>query len=208
MCVSEHIIVVDKNDNYIGLEEKDKCHLSHGKLHRAFNVCVFNSEEKLLLTKRSQRKMLWPGCWDGTIASHPRKYESYELSSKRRLQEEIGVVCKLKYLFKFEYHVPYNNIGSENEVCGTLIGTFNKQCIINKNEISEARWVTSDELATELNTSVMYYCPWMIIALYLLSTKNNSDGYNFHKWTKPKIKGSLESSLKHYFSDNEWRLIV
>ena len=57
--MEEYVILVDQNDNPIGKEEKVKCHLPNGKLHRAFSALIFNGEGKLLLTKRSESKMLW-----------------------------------------------------------------------------------------------------------------------------------------------------
>ena len=51
--MEEFVILVDRNDNSIGKEEKVKCHLPNGKLHRAFTAMIFNREGKLLLTKRS-----------------------------------------------------------------------------------------------------------------------------------------------------------
>src|SRR5207247_9859117 len=62
----------------------------------------FNKDGQLLLTQRSMSKMLWPGDWDGTVASHPRQSETYVSSAERRLPEELGITCKLDYLFKFE----------------------------------------------------------------------------------------------------------
>jgi len=67
--------------------------------------------------------LLWPNDWDGTVASHPRESETYVSSAERRMPEEIGIDCMMNYVNKFEYHVPYKNGGSENEICGTLIGT-------------------------------------------------------------------------------------
>ena len=49
--MEEYVILVDQNDNPIGKEDKVKCHLPNGKLHRAFSALVFNGEGKLLLTK-------------------------------------------------------------------------------------------------------------------------------------------------------------
>ena len=118
--MEEYVILVDQNDNPIGKEEKVKCHLPNGKLHRAFSALIFNNEDKLLLTKRSDKKMLWPGYWDGTVASHPRESETYVSSAERRMPEEIGIACKLNYVKKFEYHVQYRKVGSKNEICGTL----------------------------------------------------------------------------------------
>ena len=105
--MDEFVILVDGNDNPIGKEEKVKCHLPNGKLHRAFTAMIFNKEGKLLLTRRSASKMLWPDDWDGTVASHPREGETYVSSAERRMPEEIGITCEMNYVNKFEYHVPY-----------------------------------------------------------------------------------------------------
>ncbi len=183
----EYVILVDKNDNPIGKEEKVKCHLLNGKLHRAFTALLFDKEGRLIITRRSSSKMLWPNDWDGTVASHPREGETYVSSTERRMPEEIGISCKFDYLFKFEYHVPYKDIGSENEICGTLIGVIDDSNQLNvvKEEISEAKGITADELIQELKKKPEIFCPWMIIALYLL----------------PKSEESMLSKYKTIFSE-------
>ncbi len=60
----EYVILVDENDKKIGIEEKVKSHLPNGKLHRAFTALIFDKNGKLVLTKRTSSKMLWPGEWD------------------------------------------------------------------------------------------------------------------------------------------------
>lgn len=211
--MEELLILVDSNDNPIGFEEKVKCHLPNGKLHRAFTVLLFNKDDKLLLTRRSQSKMLWPGDWDGTVASHPRKTETYVSSAERRLPEELGSGCKLDYLFKFEYHVPYKDVGSENEVCGTLIGEVTEpfELKLVKDEISEAKWASADELFSDMRNNPQIYCPWMIVALYLLSDsdKNMIQKHKriFDKWVKDEFKNVLQKSLQYHFPTNNWRLL-
>ena len=69
-------IEVDQNDDYIGMASK---RAGHGRaaidrdemLHRAFSVFLFNSEGKLLLTQRSEDKILFPLRWTNTCCSHP-----------------------------------------------------------------------------------------------------------------------------------------
>jgi isopentenyl-diphosphate delta-isomerase len=209
----EFLILVDKNDNPIGLEEKIKCHLPNGKLHRAFTALLFDKEGKLVLTRRSPSKMLWPGDWDGTVASHPRKNETYISSAERRMPEEIGISCKFDYLFKFEYHVPYKNIGSENEICGTLLGlieNFSKFNLV-EDEISEIKWISPKQLMDDLQKNPETYCPWMIIALYLLpnSEKSMLSKYKsiISKWTTPEMAKSLEEAIRYHLKDNNWRLL-
>ena len=212
--MEEYVILVDENDNPIGKEEKVKCHLPNGKLHRAFTALIFNGEGKLLLTKRSEGKMLWPNEWDGTVASHPRESETYVSSAERRMPEEIGIVCKMNYVNKFEYHVPYKDIGSENEICGTLIGTidnFDNSRLI-KDEISDVKWINPDELKNELEQNMDAYCPWMIIALYFLADSDSNTLEKFNslitKWASDDLKRVYENAIKHYIPNNKGRLVT
>jgi isopentenyldiphosphate isomerase len=46
----------------------------------------------LLLTRRSDKKRLWPEFWDGSVASNVFIGEIYEHASMRRLREEIELV--------------------------------------------------------------------------------------------------------------------
>jgi len=208
----EYLIVVDSNDNQIGTEEKVKCHLPNGKLHRAFTILLFSRDGKLLLTQRSMSKMLWPGDWDGTVASHPRQSETYVSSAERRLPQEIGITCKLDYLFKFEYHVPYKNVGSENEICGTLIGIIEdpRKIKLIKNEISATKWVNFHELLVEIKKSPGIFCPWMLVALYFLpeSNKNINEKHKdiLEIWSRTGSKDDLEEPLKFHFPDHRWEL--
>jgi len=211
--MEEYVILVDQNDNPIGKEDKVKCHLPNGKLHRAFTALIFNGEGKLLLTKRSEGKMLWPNDWDGTVASHPRESETYVSSAERRMPEEIGIACKMNYVNKFEYHVPYKDVGSENEICGTLIGTIDSfdQTSMIKDEISEIKWINPDELKNELEQNMDAYCPWMIIALYFLANSDSTTLEKFNplitKWASDDLKRVYENAIKHYIPDNNWRLV-
>jgi isopentenyl-diphosphate delta-isomerase len=212
--MEEYVILVDQNDNPIGKEDKVKCHLPNGKLHRAFTALIFNDDGKLLLTKRGNGKMLWPNDWDGTVASHPRESETYVSSAERRMPEEIGIGCKMNYVNKFEYHVPYKDIGSENEICGTLIGTidsFDESSLI-KDEISEIKWIDPDELKNELEQNMDAYCPWMIIALYFLADSDSNTLEKFNslitKWASDDLKRVYENAIKHYIPNNNWRLVT
>ncbi len=211
--VVEYLILVDKNDNPIGTEEKVKCHLPNGILHRAFTALIFDKNGRLVLTRRAQEKMLWPGDWDGTVASHPRESETYVSSAERRMPEELGIECKLDYLFKFEYHVPYKDIGSENEVCGTLVGMVDESTPFKKieGEIDEIKWISAEELLSELKSKPEIYCPWMIIALEFLdkSEKSMLEKYEniFKPWMNPEMHKAFQQAIKLHLPDDNWRLV-
>ena len=209
----EFVILVDENDNPIGTEEKVECHLPDGKLHRAFTVLLFDKDGKLVLTRRAKEKMLWPGDWDGTFASHPRESETYVSSGERRMPEELGIEGKLDYLNKFEYHVPYKDVGSENEICGTLIGIIDKDSEPKEieGEIDEIKWISAKELLSELKINSQIYCPWMLIALELLDKSEQSmlekHGNVLSTWMNSEVREGLNEAIKTHLSKDKWRLV-
>ena len=209
----EFVILVDENDNPIGKEEKVKSHLPNGKLHRAFTALLFDENGRLVLTRRAKEKMLWPGDWDGTFASHPRESETYVSSGERRMPEELGIEGKLDYLHKFEYHIPYKDVGSENEICGTLMGIIDKSTELKeiKGEIDEIKWISSNELISEIKTNPQIYCPWMLIALELLD-KSDKTMLEKHAnvlsaWMNSEIHEGLQNAIKTHLSKEKWRLV-
>ena len=209
----EFIILVDENDNPIGSEEKVKCHLPNGKLHRAFTALLFDKNGRLVLTRRAKEKMLWPNDWDGTFASHPRKSETYVSSGERRMPEELGITGTLDYLHKFEYHIPYKDVGSENEICGTLIGIIDESTELKEieGEIDEIKWITSKELITELKKNPQIYCPWMLIALELLEKSDKSmlkkHANILSTWMNSEMHDELQKAIKIHLPNDKWRLV-
>ena len=209
----EFIILVDENDNPIGSEEKVKCHLPNGKLHRAFTALLFDKSGRLVLTRRAKEKMLWPNDWDGTFASHPRKSETYVSSGERRMPEELGITGTLDYLHKFEYHIPYKDVGSENEICGTLIGMIDESTELKKieGEIDEIKWITSKELIIELKENPQIYCPWMLIALELLKKSDKAmlkkHANILSTWMNSEMYDELQKAIKIHLPNDKWRLV-
>lgn len=209
----ELVILVDENDNPIGSEEKVKCHLPNGKLHRAFTALLFDENGRLVLTRRANGKMLWPNDWDGTFASHPRESETYVSSGERRMPEELGIKGTLDYLHKFEYHVPYKDVGSENEICGTLIGIIDKSTELKEieGEIDEIKWISSKELIAELKKNPQIYCPWMLIALELLEKSDKSmlkkHANVLSTWMNSEVHDELQKAIKIHLPNDKWRLV-
>ena len=209
----ELVILVDENDNQIGTEEKVKCHLPNGKLHRAFTALLFDKNGRLVITKRAKEKMLWPGDWDGTFASHPRENETYVSSGERRMPEELGIEGKLDYLHKFEYHVNYKDVGSENEICGTLIGIVDNPTELKEieGEIDETKTISAKELLLELKVNPQIYCPWMLIALELLDKSKQSMLEKYASilstWIDNQTREILQEAIKTHLPKDKWRLL-
>src|SRR6202142_2782709 len=126
MMDSEPLILVDQTDREVGHMSKTQCHQGRGTLHRAFSLLIFNPKGELLLQQRAASKRLWPLYWSNSCCSHPRRAETMEAATRRRLLEELGLSCDLQFLFKFRYQAQFDATGAENELCSVFIGCCNQ----------------------------------------------------------------------------------
>ncbi|MEM1080657.1 MAG: isopentenyl-diphosphate Delta-isomerase [Pseudomonadota bacterium] len=157
---SEPLILVDQEDRAIGYMPKSQCHRGHGTLHRAFSVFLFNARGELLLQQRSESKPLWPLYWSNSCCSHPRRGESIEQASLRRVLEELGVECHLTWLYKFIYQADYLEVGAEHEFCHVLIGRCTGDVVVHPDEIAAWRWLSMEQLNQDLNERPDRFTPW------------------------------------------------
>ncbi len=157
---SEELILVDESDNELGFLSKQKCHDGEGILHRAFSLFVFNADGELLLQKRSAGKRLWPLFWSNSCCSHPRKGDSMEVATRRRLQEELSIEASLEYVYKFSYRAQFGEHGSENELCSVYLGKTDQAYSANANEVADVRYLARDALHNELRTNPEEFTPW------------------------------------------------
>ena len=117
-------MLVDTADHIVGHLDKSSCHDGEGVLHRAFSLFIFNARGELLMQRRHASKRLWPGFWSNSCCSHPRQGETMEDAVQRRCEQELGFRTPLNYLYKFEYHARFGDLGSEHELCSVYVGNF------------------------------------------------------------------------------------
>ena len=83
-----------------------------------------------------------------------------ENATQRRLAEELGISTALSYLYKFQYHARYHQVGSEWEMCSVYIGKSNDPVVVNPNEIAGWKYIKPNDLTRELAKSPERYSPW------------------------------------------------
>ena len=143
--MEEQVILVDKNDNQLGLMPKMEAH-EKAVLHRAFSVFIFNKKGELMLQQRAAHKYHSPLLWTNTCCSHQRNGETNLEAGKRRLQEEMGFVTSLSEVFSFIYKAPFDNGLTEHELDHVLIGYFDNRPIINKDEAEDYKWMLLEDV--------------------------------------------------------------
>jgi isopentenyl-diphosphate delta-isomerase len=156
----EELILVDRNDKEIGSLSKAECHDGGGVLHRAFSLFLFDENGGLLLQQRAEGKRLWPAFWSNSCCSHPRRGESMETATRRRLSDELNVEASLEHVYWFCYTAGYGDAGSENELCHVYLGRIGATVQPNDSEIAAVRFVSADDLDDELAQVPERFTPW------------------------------------------------
>lgn len=163
--MNDFLVLVDEDDNIVGYREKEHCHRTPAKRHRAFSIFIFNSKREMLIQRRSHMKKTWPGFWTNACCSHPSKNELLQTATRRRLREELGFEIPVTFLFKFSYESDYDKEYGENEIDHVFVGIYDGKIKPNRDEIADWRFVTIEALSAEVQTSPGEFTPWFRKAL-------------------------------------------
>jgi isopentenyl-diphosphate delta-isomerase len=163
------VVLVDEFDREIGVMEKMEAH-QRALLHRAFSVFIFDSEGRMLLQRRALLKYHSGGLWTNACCSHPRPGESVLAAAERRLFEELGFSTPLKKVFDFIYKAPLDNGLTEFEFDHVLTGIYDGVPVLDKEEVSEVRLMTLDDIRESLVAHPELYTAWFAIAFSKLTS--------------------------------------
>ena len=158
----EQVILVNENDEQIGLMPKMEAH-EKAVLHRAFSVFVFNDKNELMLQQRAAEKYHSPLLWANTCCSHQRDGEANLVAGKRRLQEEMGFVCELEEKTWFIYKAPFDNGLTEHELDHIMVGFYNGDPVINKEEVESFKWMPLEAVKNDIEKQPEIYTAWFKI---------------------------------------------
>ncbi len=160
--MKEQVILVDEQDNPVGMMEKIEAH-EKALLHRAFSVFVFNKKGELMLQQRAKEKYHSPLLWTNTCCSHQREGESNIEAGKRRLQEEMGFSCELEEVFSFIYKAPFDNGLTEHELDHVMVGKYEADPAINGEEVEAFKWMPLNEVKEDIENKPELYTEWFKI---------------------------------------------
>ncbi|MDP6586313.1 MAG: isopentenyl-diphosphate Delta-isomerase, partial [Anaerolineales bacterium] len=118
----ELAVLVNDQDEELGVVPKKTLHGADTPLHRGFSVYLFNTQGEVLVQQRKKEKITWGGFWSNSCCGHPAPGEQRENTVQRRSKEELGVdVTDVKEVSKYRYRFENNGV-VENEVCPIFVG--------------------------------------------------------------------------------------
>ena len=163
------VILVDENDNEVGVSEKLAAHKA-GVLHRAFSVFIFNSSNELLLQQRSDLKYHSAGLWSNTCCSHPSMQDRMDEVVKRRLKEEMGIDHTPRFRFSFIYKAEFENGLTEHELDHVYFGHTDALPQPNPLEVKDWKYMSLDTLEYELEHDSENYTAWLKICFPMVKS--------------------------------------
>jgi len=166
----EKVILVDEQDNALGLMEKIEAH-EKGVLHRAFSVFIFNDKKEMLLQKRAEEKYHSPGLWTNACCSHPRDGETILQAATRRLDEEMGFQCEVNEVFNFIYKADLDKNMIEHELDHVVVGYYQGDIEMNPEEVMDYKYISMEDLVNDIEQNGDHYTVWFKIALPTLMEK-------------------------------------
>lgn len=139
------IIVVDENDNEIGV--KERIDITHNDIYRVSGLWLTNSKGEILLAQRSFNKhpAHSPGKWGPAVAGTVEEGETYEENIAKEIEEEIG----LENLDLIKSQKNFRDTGKRKYFVQIYSANIDKpinEFKIQENEVEQVKWFTKDEL--------------------------------------------------------------
>lgn len=113
-----------------------------GEYRQTVHVWIMNSKGEFLIQKRSQDRKRNPGLWAFTSGAVD-KGETSLIGAVREVKEELGLDVDIKNIeFLLSFKKKYTIV----DVWLIKSDVLEKELILQKEEVEEARWVSEEEL--------------------------------------------------------------
>lgn len=147
--MEERVIVVDENDNQIGV--KERCSLTPNDIARASSIWLTDPEGNVLMAKRTLIKKINPGLWGPAASGGVSDVEDYDTNIINEVREEIGLeldIQKLKKGPKKLQHGGYNRFFNQWYLY-TMEHKAEDEFSLQEDEVEIVKWWNPDELKKE-----------------------------------------------------------
>ena len=149
---TEYLELYDENRNKTGkIVERGDFKLEPGEYFLVTEALLINSNNEILISKRSEEKKLYPGMWE-VNGGGCRVGETSKEALVREMSEELGI--------KLDINKIYSLKTVRNERRFKDIWTYRLDIDISDlrftdNEVTEAKWVTYEEFLKMKNEDIL-----------------------------------------------------
>ena len=161
MVQEELFEVIDEAGKVVGKEKRSLVHRK-GLLHKSVHVFVLDERGQNFIQLRSEKRDIGPGLWDLSAAEHLKPGESFEEAAARGVKEELGVEpVEMEKLGEKLQYFDYGELKDNERVASFKCG-FKGQVKLQKEEVTEGKWVSKEELLQEMVSDSKKFTPWLL----------------------------------------------
>jgi isopentenyl-diphosphate delta-isomerase len=166
-AAEERVVLLDPARRPIGTALKSVVHGTDTPLHLAFSCHVYDSEGRVLLTRRSLGKQAWPGVWTNSVCGHPAPGEEMADAVRRRTRYELGIdVDELSLVLPdFQYRAVDASGIVENEFCPVYTARTVDTPNPRPSEVSEFEWAKPEDVQVAVAATPWAFSPWLVLQL-------------------------------------------
>jgi isopentenyl-diphosphate delta-isomerase type 1 len=177
-AIHDQVVLLDEHDQPIGTAPRASVHGTDTPRHLAFSCYLFDSQGRVLLTRRALTKVAWPGVWTNSCCGHPRPGEAAEDAVRRRLADELGAVVTDVHLVlpDFGYTAVDASGVVENEFCPVWVARLAGPLQPDPNEVAEITWVAWLDLVALVDSAPALLSPWCVEQVPQLSAADSKVG--------------------------------
>jgi len=148
---AEILPIVNENGDIIGKASREECHRNPDLIYPVIRLHLFNSENKILLQKRSLKSDIEAGKWDATVAGHIKYGEKIEDAVKRECTEELNhKIDEFQLLNKRIFKAP-----TSTALMFIFIGLIDKLPKANPKEVEEVGFFTIPEIRKMIKDNIV-----------------------------------------------------
>lgn len=139
------LVLLTEDGHAAGVAGKRETHHASTPLHLAFSCYVFDSDDRVLVTRRSAQKLVFPGERTNSCCGHPQPGEALGAAIVRRLASELGLSVERGavrlVLPGFRYRAQSQGIW-EHELCPVHVVVVPPGALVRPDpqEVDEAWW--------------------------------------------------------------------
>ena len=137
---------------------------TEGAFHLVVHVCIFNSENKMLIQQHQSFKDGWPNLWDVTCGGSAVAGDDSRTAAQREIFEEMGISFNLKGV-KPHLTVNYKNGFDDFYLVEAEINIADLH--LQYEEVQNAKWATEDDIIKMIEDDMFIpYYPSFISFLF------------------------------------------
>lgn len=168
MAETDLVELVGEDGVATGSTTVGEAHTAPGRLHRAFSVVLTRPDGRMLLQRRADAKLRFPGLWTNSCCGHPLPSSDVRERAALRVREELGVeLVDAREIGTFRYRAADAVSGHvEREHDHVIVGSCTGELRPDPAEVSATEWVTSQRAHELVDAGLV--TPWFADVLRLV----------------------------------------